>query len=223
MSEGFILNHRGEEVEGGTPRIIGLQIEDSGNHFHKINYKKDLKHSLQKDLFFETPGLLTRVEYFEDNEKNIPVLTIHREYTVEPNTRAIQAKRTKRVYFCEDGTEHPEIKDGGWYMYTPGESRQATHRRRVNIVNTIEADLVSLLSALAGPDVEALKQSMNMAAELMSQLSTSVNRFFLSGDASEVITTVNDPLVQISYPFLAATIPGTGATGAQYITAKLTY
>lgn len=223
MSEGFIVNHRGEEVEAKAPRVVALQIRDEQKHFHKINYKKDLKITLQKTLTFDEPGLMTKAEYFEDKDKTIPVLTVEREYKIEPILGKLLEKRTKRTYYCEDGSIHPDIKDPGWYEYTPGESRDATHRRRTNITNNLEDEMLELLGQLGGSSEEEKAASVAGGAAFMAELTNPLTVFHVSGTIQAIIDFVNDPAILAKYEFLLADIPGKGIKAKDLIVLRLTY
>lgn len=221
--EGLILNHRGEEVSPKEPRIIALQIDDSGAHFHKINYKKDLVLSLQKTITFGDPGLMTLAEYFEDKEKTIRVLNVSRQYQIDPLSGKLIAKKTTRVYFNEDDSENEEIKQPeSWYFYTPEESRNATHRRRTNITNKLEADMLNLLVQSAGGDPTATQASVQLGAAFIAELSPAINTFHLSGNTQAIVDFLNFEGTMAAYQFLSAPI-APGVTAKDFIIAGVTY
>jgi len=222
MSEGFVTNHRGEEVPGDQPRIVALQIDDQGQHFHKINYKKDLIKTLQKTVIFGQPGLLTEATFYEDDEKTIPVLQVTREYQSDSVTGKLLKKRTKRKHWNEDGTENTEIKDGGWYTYTPEESRAATHRRRENITNKLESDMLDLLSSSAQGDPEVEEQNIAAGAAFMAALSPEITKFHLSGKKDGIEAFVSNTMNHTLYPFLLADV-APGVKAYQFIIAGVTY
>lgn len=204
------------------PRIIALQIEDSSNHFHMINYKKDLVIKLQKTIEFGVPGLLTKAMFFADEAKTIPVMDVVREYDIQPVTGKLLRKKTKRVYYCEDGSVHPEVKDGGWYTYTSEESRAATHRRRVNITNKLESDMLALLVGMAGSDQTQVAQNLQGGAAFMNALSPAISAFHLSGSTQAIIDYVSDEVNQALFPFLNATV-APGVAAYQFIIAGVSY
>lgn len=218
----FITNHRGEEVEPKSPRIIGLQIDDDGRHFHKIQYKRDLKITLQQTIIFGEPGLMTRANYFEDEEYTIPVLWVEREYQINPITGRLERKNTKRYYYCEDGTVHSHVKAPGWKTYTPEKSRDATHRRRKNITNQLEDQMIGLLAQMAGPDPANQIASIQAGAAFMNELSPGISAFHLSGNIQTIVDFVNYPQTQQDYPFLLAEV-SPGVQAKDFIIAGITY
>jgi len=221
----FIVNHRGEEVDPKQPRIVGLQIDETDLHFHKINYKKDLIIPLQKEIIFGNPGLVTKVEYFEDETKEIPVLNILRAYDIQNPIGKILRKQTQREYYCEDGTIHPEVKnpEGNWYVYTPEESRSATHRRRVNVTNSLETEMLSLLEQLGGGDPEATAENIAKGAAFMTEIAPAINIFHLSGTTKALFDFLDLKDTQDRYQFLIKDIPGAGIKAKDLIKLRLTY
>lgn len=221
-SEGFIINHRGEEVEPGAPRIVALQLEQEEKHFHKINYKKDINVALQKTITFGQPGLVTKADLFEDEAKTILILSVEREYDIEASTGKLLRKKTTRKYYCEDGSVHPETKDVGWYTYTGEESRAATHRRRVNVTNKLEDDMLEILKAAAGGNSTQEEANIAAGALFLGALSPALNVFHISGDSSGIVNFVSDTNNQTTYTFLLADIGG-GVLAHQFISAGVTY
>ena len=215
MSE-FITNQFGDEVEPGQPRIISLQIDDSGEHFHKIDYKIHLKVKLQVSITFGQPGLFTFARYFSDQNKTIPVLDVHREYDIEEVTGKLLRKRTRREYYCEDGSVHEEIKNPGWYIYTGSQSRDATFRKRKTITNNLENTMIGLLSSMPGGG-----SNVSLGAQLMSEMSPGLSDYHLSGQPNAVVDFLNHPETLERYSFLGVNIaPHLGQKEGSVLLAK---
>jgi len=204
------------------PKIISMQIEETAGHFHAIDYKKDLSVKLQKTVTFGEPGLMTKVEYFADEDKVDRVLDVIREYDVEEVTNKILRKKTIRIYYNEDGTQNDNIKDTGWYTYTPEESRSATHRRRVNVTNKLESDMLALLLSAAGSDQTQQTANLAAGANFMKALSSAINTFHLSGSNLEIIEFVSNPENQQNFLFLLADV-APGVKAYQFIIAGVSY
>lgn len=217
----LVVNH--DVNSYSVPRIIRLaRYEAKEKHFHNIDYKKELENKLQMTVTFSEPGLMTQADLFEDEAKTIPVLSVKREYNIDATSGKIVAKKTTREYYNENGTINNYIKDTGWYNYTDEESRAATHRRRVNITNKLEADLLAMLVAGAQGNAEAEAANIAGGAMFMKALTPAVSVFHLSGDISDIVSYVSNTVNQTTYPFLLADV-APGVKAYQFIIAGVTY
>jgi len=172
------------------PKIISMQIEETAGHFHAIDYKKDLSVKLQKTVTFGEPGLMTKVEYFADEDKVDRVLDVIREYDVEEVTNKILRKKTIR--------------------------------RRVNVTNKLESDMLALLLSAAGSDQTQQTANLAAGANFMKALSSAINTFHLSGSNLEIIEFVSNPENQQNFLFLLADV-APGVKAYQFIIAGVSY
>lgn len=217
----FVLNHNVNTYS--QPLIVSLaKHEAKEKHFHNIDYKKEIDHKLQMTVTFAEPGLMTKAELFSDDAKTINVLDVEREYDIDAVSGKIIKKKTVRKYYNEDGSLNPEFKDTGWYTYTEEESRAATHRRRVNITNKLEADMLNLLVQAAGGDAAQQAQNVAGGAAFMKALAPAINVFHLSGDISDIVTFVSDAGNQAVFTFLTDEV-APGVQAYQFIIAGVTY
>lgn len=217
----YVLNHNPSAYS--EPRIYSLaKHEAKEKHFHNIDYKKELNHKLQMSVTFGEPGLFTLAQLFEDEAKTIPVLDVIREYDIEPVTGKLLRKHTKRQYYNEDGSLNEEIKDSGWYTYTEEQSRAATHRRRVNITNKLESDMLNMLVQAAQGDPAVQAANIAGGAAFMKALTPGINVFHMSGDNADIVSYVSDSTVQSTFTFLTQEV-APGVQAYQFIIAGVTY
>lgn len=202
----------------GVPKIYALALSEARDkHFHNIDYKRELTSPLFRRDFFEVPGLLTRIEWFRDEQLTDKVLVVSREYTTVPVV-GITAKRTIRTWINNDGTENALAKDLGSVPYSPSGARAATKRRRENVIDSLEQDVITLLTS-AGGDVQA---SIDLAQAFLVDLSADIDAFYKSGSIARITERLADASVLAAYPFLSTELQP-GVTVGAYIVGALNY
>ena len=205
-------------TEPDVPKIYALAKEEAKEkHFHNINYNTELIQPLYRTDTFGEPGLLTKVEWYSDLAKTDLVLVVDRVYTVQPGIGLV-AKSTTRTWINNDDTPHELIKDLGTVPYTPSASRSATKRRRQNVIDSLEQDVIGLLAQSGGD----FAQGIELAQRFLAELAAPIDVFYKSGYTVDLINLISQPEVQEMYPFLVAEVQP-GVTVAQFIASSLTY
>ena len=201
-----------------VPKIYALAREEAKEkHFHNINYNTELAQPLYRTDTFGEPGLLTKVEWYSDLAKTDLVLVVDRVYTVQQGIGLV-AKSTTRTWINNDNTPHELIKDLGTVPYTPSASRSATKRRRQNVIDSLEQDVIGLLAQSGGD----FAQGIELAQRFLAELAAPIDVFYKSGYTVDLINLISQPEVQEMYPFLVAEVQP-GVTVAQFIASSLTY
>ena len=201
-----------------VPKIYALAKEEAKEkHFHNINYNTELAQPLYRTDTFGEPGLLTKVEWYSDLAKTDLVLVVDRVYTVQPGIGLV-AKSTTRTWINNDDTPHELVKNLGTVPYTPSASRSATKRRRQNVIDSLEQDVIGLLAQSGGD----FAQGIELAQRFLAELAAPIDVFYKSGYTVDLINLISQPEVQEMYPFLVAEVQP-GVTVAQFIASSLTY
>lgn len=209
----FLLNFDDvDDSELKTPKIYDYVEGDARRkHFHVIDYHKDVNvYWYREDTWGigNEKGLLRMVEYFSDEEKTNKVLEVQIDYIQDPFGNLV-SKNTVRKWYNRDGSINSEIKQKpSPKIYTPTQSRQATARRRENVVAQLEAQLIGMLQDPEAT-VEEQAASLTLGVQFLTAVSPELNEFLNSGNITGIAIFVQDPSNQVTFPFLLAQVaPG---------------
>lgn len=221
----FLENFVDEDNEDDFQvRIYDFVTRDIKKHFHNINYKNEVNFYWFRQETWGTgsnKGLLEQVDYFSDPEKQNLILRVEVEY-VQDQFGNLFSKNTVRRWVMNNGEFHPEAKEKpSPKIYTPTESRQATMRRRQNIVAQLEAQLIQLLTDPEAT-LEENQASLTLGVQFLTAVSSELNEFYNSGNITGIVTFVNNPLNHVTFPFLLTEVAPT-YTVAQFIIDGVTY
>ena len=127
------------------------------------------------------------------------------------------SKRTVRTWINNDGSENPLKKDLGEIPYSPSGSRSATKRRRENVIDSLEQNVIALLAQGGGGAA-----AVGLAQSFLVDLSADIDAFYKSGSEQRIVDRLQTGELDESYPFLTQQIQP-GVTVVDFIVSQLTY
>lgn len=187
-------------LKSDLPKILRYQI-DKNKNFQAINHKTELTISLDKDEIYgqdqENKGLLIKKEYkFEDEL----IFFIEYDYRFNVIGNITHQKLTIK-WVNEDGQINDSIKDKRFKRLSNRQIRGVVMNRRNSLVMLLEIKVMELLSSNASNNEDYIA-SVNVGAELMSEVSAEIDKFKNSGNPSSLINKLNILKSETKYSFL---------------------
>lgn len=208
------------------PKIIDFAITDAKKKdFRNIDYNKEVtQYWYRTDLWGQgsQKGLLLGVDYFSDEQKTDLVLKVRVIY-VQDAFGNLVSKQTARTWVNRNGTDNDEVKGhDNVKVYTPLQSRNATDRRRRNIIKQLEGDLIGLLLTAAGDDPEQQGLNLNLGVEFLTFMANEIDIFYKSGNPANMVSKIQEQATIDQFPFLLLEV-APGYTAQQFIIDGVTY
>ena len=208
------------------PKIYDYVLPEASNsYFQNIDYNNEVnQYWYRTEIWGENSekGLLLGVDYFSDAEKTDLILKVRVSYEQDVFGNLV-SKQTTRTWVNRNGEDNDNIKSrSNRKIYSPLQSRNATDRRRKNIVQQLEGQLIDLLLEAAGNEPEAQGINLNLGVQFLTAASDSINTFYRSGNPSDIITFVSAAGTIASFPFLLIEV-APGYTAQQFIIDGVTY
>lgn len=215
-----------DNAEDYVPKIIDFAVADAKKKdFQNIDYTKEVTHYWYRNDIWgngNEKGLLLGVDYFSDEARTDLVLKVRIQY-VQDVFGNLVSKQTERIWVNRNGTDNEDTKiRDNVKIYTPLQSRNATDRRRKNIIQQLEGDLITLLLAAAAGDPAQQGVNLNLGVQFLTAAADSINVFYRSGNPADIIAFVQDADTVTAFPFLLMEV-APSYTAQQFIIDGISY
>lgn len=201
-----------------TPRLKKLQIDKDKDH-RAVDWNTELLVTLETEYEYargvSERGLLKSKTYLHNSEK---ILKISYDYILNIIGN-IEQQEINISWYNEDDTINDLKKEKGFVVFSQDESKKASYKRRESIISMLEADIESMVKAGASTEAEVIA-GIEMAKQLLSDVSTEVSIFKTSSDSTPLINKLAS--ITTTYPILNGYV-APNVTVLMYIADFLTY
>lgn len=159
------------------PRVLDLAPGVATSNFHTINYVSSLEGRLHPKLTFHRGVLVEKVFYKDlsvDPETQVFTYTqpvVRETFAYQRDVKGFAQSRLQTIQWVNrDGTYNDRTKTRV-KVYTPQESIGETHRRRSNILDQMQVEMLALLQAYAGmTQAEAIAEGQSFYSSLSTEI-----------------------------------------------------
>jgi len=175
-----------------------------------LNYKTQVNRKFTRSELFNDQGELIEVGYYadknDDGSKDDLVLKANFTYTRDALGN-VQKRDATREWYKKDGSADPDKKTDTKY-YEGGKVVIEGKRRRENIVNNLEIQVLSIILVTQGAATDAAKKAvLDSGLAFMSEYDVCFSQF-IKAQSLEINTAI-DAANTTTYPWLIDTITQT--------------